>query len=200
MARLKIPPIKVVFLGDTGSGKTSLITRFVDSTFTGQLESTVGGWGRPVPFHYRNTPIDLIVWDTAGQERYRGLTPMYYRNAVAAVVVFDVTNRRSFDQVQGWINELQTNVGAIVIVLCGNKIDLAAERVIGDLEAESFATTAGTPYCETSAKSGCGVGQLFQTVVQKIAEERPGLLEQPVAGTGVEINQAGEKAGGDGCC
>jgi Ras-related protein Rab-5C len=200
MSRLKIQPIKVVFLGDTGTGKTSIITRFVESTFTGQLESTVGGWGRPVPFTYRNKPVDLIVWDTAGQERYRGLTPMYYRNAIAAVIVFDVTNRHSFDQIQGWINELQTNAGAIVIVVCGNKVDLAADRVIGEIEAESFASTAGTPYCEASAKTGYGVTQLFQAVMQRIAEQRPGLLEQPVIGTGVDINQTPQKEGGAECC
>jgi small GTP-binding protein len=200
MTRLKIPPIKIVFLGDTGTGKTSVITRFVDSAFTGDLDPTVGGWGRPVSYTYRNKPVDLIVWDTAGQERYRGLTPMYYRNAVAAVVVFDVTNRHSFDQIQGWINELQTAAGAISIVVCGNKVDLSADRVIGESEGESFADTAGTPYCETSAKTGYGIAQLFQTVVQRIAEERPGLIEEPIVGTGVEIGRPAQHEQQEDCC
>jgi small GTP-binding protein len=199
MARVKLPALKVVFLGDTGTGKTSLITRFVDSTFTGELESTVGGWGRPVRFTYRDKPVDLIVWDTAGQEKYRGLTPMYYRNAVAAVVVFDVTNRHSFDQVQGWINELQTTAGQIIIVICANKIDLSAERTIGESEAEAFADTAGTPYCEASAKSGYGIANLFHTVVQRIAEERPGLIGQPQQSSGaVDINGGERRRGSDG--
>jgi GTPase SAR1 family protein len=125
---------------------------------------------------------------------------MYYRNAVAAVVVFDVTNRQSFDQIQGWINELQTAAGAIVIVLCGNKIDLAADRVIGEAEAESFADTAGTPYCETSAKTAYGVAQIFQTVVQRIAEERPGLVDQPIAGEGLDIGRQVQPERKEECC
>lgn len=148
--------------------------------------------------------MDLIVWHTAGQEKYRGLTPMYYRNAVAAVIVFDVTNRDSFDQIQGWINELQTNVGSIVIVVCGNKIDLTDERVIGEAEAGSFAETAGTPYCETSAKTGSGVSALFQTVVHSIADEKPGLIigQNPPSPdmTGVNLNQAKRKGNEGGCC
>jgi small GTP-binding protein len=173
-----IPQAKVVFLGESGTGKTSIITRYIDNDFTGNSQPTVGGSGRPVRVQDRDRQLDLVIWDTAGQERYRGLTPMYYRGAIAAVIVFDVTNRESFDQVQGWINELQNTSSNTVILLCGNKVDLGDARTIGEVEAGIFAESARTPYCETSAKTGSGVRLLFQEIAHTIVEVRAELLEQ----------------------
>jgi small GTP-binding protein len=170
------PAIKIVFLGESGAGKTSLITRYIDSAFTGSLSTTIGAASSLVKYSYREQKVDLVLWDTAGQERYRALTPMYYRDALAAVIVFDITSRESFDQVQGWINELESNVGNIVIIICGNKNDLDVRRHIAQSEAEALADIVGSFYCETSAMTGFGIDHLIQMIVNRVAEEKPGVF------------------------
>jgi Ras-related protein Rab-5C len=177
--RTKRPPIKVVFLGETGTGKTSIIKRYAEDAFAGDSQSTVGGHREVVSVADGDREAELVLWDTAGQEQYRALTPMYYRGAAAAVIVFDVTNRDSFDQIQGWINELQTTSSDTLIVLCGNKIDMGGARMVNEAEAGMFAETARTPYCETSAKTGSGVKLLFVAILQTIAQARPGYFEEP---------------------
>jgi small GTP-binding protein len=172
------PSAKIVFLGETGCGKTSLITRYVDNSFGAGAASTVAAASRTVRYDHRGVAIDLVLWDTAGQERYRALTPIYYRNAIAAVIVFDVTSRETFEHVQGWINELLSNVGDIVIVICANKQDLESKRVVQTNEGEALATIAQSIFCETSAMTGYGVDYLFQMVVRRIEEERPGLFRR----------------------
>jgi small GTP-binding protein len=172
------PSAKVVFLGETGTGKTSLISRYIDASFTEGAGPTVAAASRTVRYDRRGSLIDLILWDTAGQERYRALTPMYYRNAIAAVIVFDVTSRETFEHVQGWINELLSNVGNIVIVICANKHDLGDKRVVQTSEGEALAAIAQSIYCETSAVTGYGVDYLFQMVVTRIEEVRPNMFRR----------------------
>jgi Rab family protein len=171
------PPLKLVLLGESGAGKTSLISRYTEDAFSGDSSPTVGGAGRGIKFDFDGQIVDLVLWDTAGQERYRGLAPMFYRNAVAAIIVFDLTNRDSFEQVPGWIHELQANVGNIVIAVCGNKIDCGEARVIPGADAKALADSSKTIYYETSAKTGQGVQQLFQAVVTRLLEGRPDLLQ-----------------------
>jgi small GTP-binding protein len=172
------PAFKVVFLGESGTGKTSLISRYIDRTFSGTLAPTVGCAGHSVECTYQDRTVNLLIWDTAGQELYRSLTPIYYRNAMAAVVVFDVTVRDTFDQVQGWITELRAVVDDIVVVICGNKIDLADEREVEGVDGASFAESAKAAYVETSAKTGGGLDQLFLTVVKEVSDKKPFLLEK----------------------
>jgi small GTP-binding protein len=169
--------MKVVFLGESGTGKTSLVSRCIDGTFTGDLAPTIGGCGRNVQTKFRDKRIDLVIWDTAGQERYRGLNPMFYRNAVAAVIVFDVSRRETFDHVQSWINELRTNVGPIILIICGNKVDLEGRTVSGT-EGGALADTASASYVETSAKTGFGAELLFQTIVRVVGESRSGSFDK----------------------
>jgi Rab family protein len=168
-------PLKVVLLGESWSGKTSIITRYTEGVFTGGLEPTVGGLSSAVKFDFEGQIFDLVLWDTAGQEKYRGLAPMYYRSAMAAIIVFDLTNHESFEQVPAWINELQANVGSIVIAICGNKSGCYEARVIDEEFARALAESARTLYCETSAKTGKGIEELFQTVVMRLLEGRPEL-------------------------
>jgi small GTP-binding protein len=192
------PPVKVVFLGESGTGKTSLISQYIDHTFTDQITPTVGGMGRGVTCQYRDKPVDLVIWDTAGQERYRALTPMYYRGAAAAILVFAVCDHRPFVRLQTWIDELRTNVDDLILVVCGNKVDL--ERVVPQAEAEDLAMTAGATYCETSAKTGFGVDHLFQTVVRLIAEIKPLLVTDGPSPVGVILKTGGEDSQADKGC
>lgn len=192
--------IKVVLLGESGTGKTSLINRYIHDKFSQIAVPTVGASFHNKVISYEGTEIDLALWDTAGQESYRGLTPMYYRNAAVAIVVFDVMAGDSFSRVDSWLNEIKEEChDSIVIVLCGNKCDCMDERTVSLQEAEEFARLRDLPYCETSALTGVGVDFLFQTVVKSIYEINPSLLEpvQPQEDDSVNIAQ---KKVGSKCC
>ena len=113
--------------------------------------------------------IKLQLWDTAGQERFRSLAPMYYRGALAALLVYDVTNVESFEEVKGWAEELRTNVEAnLIVVVVGNKIDLAKHRVVTERQGKTFADSIGALFFETSARENVGIDPLFLEVCKKL--------------------------------
>jgi small GTP-binding protein len=190
------PSVKVVFLGESGSGKTSIINRYIDRAFSPLTSPTIGCFGRTVPYEYKGQTINLNIWDTAGQEIYRSLTPMYYRNANVAVVVFDVTNRGSFDQVSGWVAELLANIGTIILIICGNKADLSKQRVVNELDAAALAQSSSALYLETSALTGYGLDGLFQTVIRQTVEAKPEARPRP----GEDPAALVERDGKSGCC
>lgn len=169
---MNVEVAKVVLLGDSGVGKTSIINRFMTGRSVESLKPTVGA-----AFVTKNMTIDghsleLRIWDTAGQEVYRGLAPMYYRSANVAIIVFDVTNPASYESVDYWVQELKKNLKeAAILIICGNKNDLYEERVIHDSQARDYATENGALYIETSASKGTGVSQLFETAISKMLKE-----------------------------
>jgi Rab family protein len=117
--------------------------------------------------------MELRIWDTAGQEVYRGLAPMYYRSALIAIIVYDVTNSESYSSVDYWIRELKVNVEeGIIILVCANKIDLEDQRVVDFLHASSSAIERGALYAETSAVSGVGVEKMFQLALTTLMKQR----------------------------
>lgn len=155
---------KIVMLGNSTVGKTSIVTRFMTGATPGILRPTVNAQYSSKELMIEGLPLELRIWDTAGQEEYRGLAPMYYRCAQVAIIVFDVTLESSFSSVGYWIHELKENVlGSISIIVCGNKIDLEDERVIQMNTAQQFATESGALYVETCASDGRGIAKLFDT-------------------------------------
>jgi len=164
--------VKVVLLGDTGVGKSSLVLRFVTENFKEYSESTIGA-----SFMSKVEVIDGVaykyqIWDTAGQEKYHSLAPMYYRGAAAAIVVYDITNKLSFEKTQKWVEELQRHGPAdIVLVVAGNKADLEHKRVVPKDEAESYAQQIGGIFLETSAKTGQSVGDAFKGICARLKPE-----------------------------
>eukprot|EP00026_Physarum_polycephalum_P014557 Phypoly_transcript_15086.p1 GENE.Phypoly_transcript_15086~~Phypoly_transcript_15086.p1 ORF type:complete len:227 (+),score=29.02 Phypoly_transcript_15086:261-941(+) len=169
---------KVVILGSTGVGKTALSVRYCEGVFLATTKATIGG-----SFLAKNVVMDgvrlkLQLWDTAGQERFRSLAPMYYRGAAAAVLVYDITNPDSFQKTQDWVAELQSNVtDDIVLVVVGNKLDLAKQRNITKEKGKEFADTINASYIETSAKDGEGITQLFTDICKKIVFQRRQYLQ-----------------------
>jgi small GTP-binding protein len=170
---------KVVLVGDAEVGKTSLTTRFAYGTFTDGYISTLG-----VDFIVKSLPINnyivkLQAWDTAGQERYAGVRPIYYRGAKGALLVFDITMRQSFVNVEKWLDQIRKFSGADVpIILVGNKIDLVDSRVVTTDELQMFAAQKGMPFFETSAKTDYAVNDVFQKLAELIlttemARDRP---------------------------
>ena len=188
--------VKIVLLGDSGVGKTSIITRYINGKLPEVSKPTVGAAFVQKQEIINNRSIELRIWDTAGQEVYRGLAPMYYRSAQIAIVVFDVTNRASYESVEFWVKELQKNANQIpCITICGNKIDVDEERIIPPAEAKKFAVENGAIYCEASAKDGTGISQLFQTSLAKMFEELQTKDTVNFNGNTVNLNEKSESKG-----
>ena len=130
-ANNKIFQFKLVLLGESAVGKSSLVLRFVKGQFLDYQESTIGAAFLTQTVCLNETTVKFEIWDTAGQERYHSLAPMYYRGAQAAIVVYDITNADSFVRAQNWVKELQRQGNPnIVIALAGNKIDLVSKRAV----------------------------------------------------------------------
>jgi len=165
----KIFQYKLVLLGESSVGKSSLVLRFVKGQFLDFQESTIGAAFLTQTVCLNDTTVKFEIWDTAGQERYHSLAPMYYRGAQAAIVVFDITNAESFDKAKAWVGELQRQGSPnIVIALAGNKCDLANKRCVATASAQAYADENGCLFMETSAKSNTNVTELFVAIAKKL--------------------------------
>jgi len=160
---------KLLLIGDSGVGKSCLLLRFADNTFTDSFISTIG-----VDFKIRTLDIDgkrvkLQIWDTAGQERFRTITSSYYRGAHGIIVVYDVTDRVSFNNVKQWLGEIDRYAcQSVNKLLLGNKADLAEKRTVQTSEGKDFADSLGVQFLETSAKTSNNVEEAFTTMTRQI--------------------------------
>ena len=172
---------RVVLIGNAAVGKTAIIMRFINKTIQLLYEETVGA-----AFHTFQTKIDgeqvtIQVWDTAGQEKYRSLGPVYYRNALAAILVFDVTDKQSFLDLDGWIDNFRATAGhSPPIFLVGNKIDLESNIKVDENEAQKYANEKEFPLFLTSAVSGFNIDFLFQNVADKIVHNSSKVIKQRI--------------------
>ena len=164
-------PYKMCLLGEAAVGKSSIALRFARDMFVDVLESTIGAafLAKTVRLEETGREVRFEVWDTAGQERYHSLAPMYYRGAACAMVVYDVTSRKSWERACAWVAELRAAAHrCAVIALAGNKADLAASdparRAVPQEEAEAYAAEHGLIFLETSAKTSANVAELFTAV------------------------------------
>uniref|UniRef100_A0A8B9KP87 RAB6B, member RAS oncogene family a n=1 Tax=Astyanax mexicanus TaxID=7994 RepID=A0A8B9KP87_ASTMX len=163
---------KLVFLGEQSVGKTSLITRFMYDSFDNTYQATIGIDFLSKTMYLEDRTVRLQLWDTAGQERFRSLIPSYIRDSTVAVVVYDITNVNSFQQTSKWIDDVRTERGSdVIIMLVGNKTDLADKRQITIEEGEQRAKELSVMFIETSAKTGYNVKQLFR----RVAAALPGM-------------------------
>ncbi|CAN6540940.1 hypothetical protein ACFX13_018062 [Malus domestica] len=165
---------KLVLLGDMGTGKTSLVLRFVTGKFLEYQESTIGAAFFTQVLSLNEATIKFDIWDTAGQERYHSLAPMYYRGAAAAVVVYDITSMDSFLRAKKWVLEVQRQANpTLIMFLAGNKADLEDKRKVGSEEGEQYAKENGLVFLETSAKTAQNVNELFYEIAKKLAKASP---------------------------
>jgi len=171
---------KLLLIGDSGVGKSCLLLRFADDAWSDTYISTIG-----VDFKIRTLDIDgkvvkLQIWDTAGQERFRTITSSYYRGSNGIVVVYDITDMTSFNNVKQWMTEIRTYAREDVSrFIVGNKSDLAAQRAVPTDTGMSFAQSQGVPFLETSAKNSENVNRLFTDMTKEIMARQP----NPVAST-----------------
>ncbi|KAI4176067.1 MAG: hypothetical protein LQ343_001350 [Gyalolechia ehrenbergii] len=198
---------KLVLLGESAVGKSSLVLRFVKDQFDDYRESTIGAAFLTQTISLDDsTTVKFEIWDTAGQERYKSLAPMYYRNANCAVVVYDITQASSLDKAKAWVKELQRQANEnIIIALAGNKSDLVAsqpdKRAIATADAEAYAREAGLLFFETSAKTAENVRDLFTAIARKLPLEQAGARNLRVgARPGVDLRPEAPGTQGAGGC
>eukprot|EP01155_Anaeramoeba_flamelloides_P051771 Anaeramoba_flamelloidesc42527_g3_i1.p1 GENE.c42527_g3_i1~~c42527_g3_i1.p1 ORF type:complete len:204 (+),score=43.38 c42527_g3_i1:10-621(+) len=153
--------LKLVLLGDSAVGKSSIVLRFCKNQYSDQAEPTIGASFINHDLEVDESEVKLQIWDTAGQERFHSLAPMYYRGAKGAVIVYDITRLESFERAKDWVKEIQEKGSKNAkIALVGNKIDLNEYRVETEI-AEKYATENGLLFFEASAKTGIGISEIF---------------------------------------
>ena len=166
----EIPKYKLIFLGDQSVGKSCILNRFMNDTFTEEYQATIG-----LDFQSKNVQIDgqdihLLLYDTAGQEKFRSLIPMYTRDANIILLVYDISSQDSFDHLPNWLNDLSNvNMDEAIFALVGNKNDLGDKREVSTEDGKKFAEEHNFIFQETSAKTGDGFSELFyKSLFEKI--------------------------------
>eukprot|EP01097_Dermamoeba_algensis_P000625 TRINITY_DN1217_c0_g1_i2.p1 TRINITY_DN1217_c0_g1~~TRINITY_DN1217_c0_g1_i2.p1 ORF type:complete len:204 (+),score=46.78 TRINITY_DN1217_c0_g1_i2:61-672(+) len=160
---------KLLLIGDSGVGKSCLLLRFADDTYTESYISTIGVDFKIRTIELEGKTIKLQIWDTAGQERFRTITSSYYRGAHGIIVVYDVTDQVSFNNVKQWLQEIDRYAcESVNKLLVGNKCDLTSKKVVDYNTAKEFADGLGIPFLETSAKNSTNVEQAFITMATEI--------------------------------
>jgi Ras-related protein Rab-1A len=201
---------KLLLIGDSGVGKSSLLLRFSDNTYTESFIATIGvDFVMPTQkiktVDVESKVIKLQIWDTAGQEKFRTITSSYYRGAHGVIVVYDVTNRDSFRNVQNWMGEItryaSENVNRLLI---GNKCDVDGKRVVSTEEGKALADSLGLPFMETSAKTSANVEQSFLRMAGEIkARVAVATTKQPAPNSTAQKLNAGKAVNAkkkEGCC
>jgi len=160
---------KVVLIGDSGVGKSNLLSRFTRNEFNLESKSTIGVEFATKSIHVDGKTVKAQIWDTAGQERYRAITSAYYRGAVGALLVYDISKHLSFENVERWLKELRDHAEPnIVVMLVGNKSDLRHRRTVPTEEAMAFAENNNLAFIETSALDSSGVEEAFRQILTEI--------------------------------
>ena len=200
---------KMVIIGDTGVGKSNLLSRFTKDEFTKDSKATIGVEFATRSIEHDGKMIEAQVWDTAGQERYRAITTAYYRGAIGALLVYDITNRASFQNCDRWLRELRAHTDPqVVAMLVGNKCDMRHRQQVDVEDAKDFAEDNNLAFIETSALDSTNVDLAFETIcieiyriVRKNLEagkydpDRP----SPSMPNSVPI-MPHQPSGGSGCC
>ena len=165
--------LKLILLGDSGVGKTSLLSRYMDESFIASKPCTVTADYKIKSLKIDDsTTVEITIWDTCGQEKYRAMTRQFFKDAHGIILMFDVCDKRSFSDLDIWLDEIKKNTPKddVSIVLCGNKIDLKFRNISFE-EANNFAKNHGLFYSETSAKEGNNIEVAFEKVTKDIIEK-----------------------------
>jgi small GTP-binding protein len=196
--------LKIVVVGDSGVGKTNLIRRFIQDDFQSNSKATVGVEFFSKSFKMNDNVFKIEIWDTAGQERYKSITAAYYKGAKGGLVVYDVTSKTSFDNVDNWVSEIKEKASTdMKTMMIGNKIDLKDERAVSTEEALEKAKLLELPLMEASALDSTNVKQAFYDLLKEMYKEVKKTIdvveqaEKQNEGVQLDTNQSDEKKG---CC
>jgi len=192
---------KVLLIGDSGTGKSCLLIRFAEDIFSDNYISTIGVDFKIKTITVEGKTVKMQVWDTAGQERFRTITASYYRGSNGIIIVYDVTDRESFDHVSYWMKEIDRLASPDVCrLLVGNKSDLSEKRIVSTEEGQALANQHGVPFIETSAKDNQNVENLF-TQMAIAMQKKQGALGPAGGSTGaVPLRPAQQVKKEGGCC
>ncbi|CAA0833590.1 Ras-related protein RABA2a [Striga hermonthica] len=198
---------KVVLIGDSGVGKSNLLSRFTRNEFCLESKSTIGVEFATRTLQVEGRTIKAQIWDTAGQERYRAITSAYYRGALGALLVYDVTKPTTFENVNRWLKELRDHADSnIVIMLIGNKTDLKHLRAVATEDAQGFAEREELSFIETSALEATNVEKAFQNILAEIYRiiSKKSLASNETAQTNIKEGQTlvvgPDNSGKKACC
>ena len=197
---------KLLLMGDSQVGKTSLLLNYTEHIFPEEHIATIGVEYKDKYIIKDNYNIRLQIWDTAGQERFRSITKSIYRNANGVLFVYDITNKESFANIKNWIKDLQNVGNDIKGIIVGNKIDLDPERIIDKKDLEEMANKYQMPFIETSAKQNTFVNDAFNLIIDELLKDRT--EEQIVemfsrktkSDLSVTTKKTNEKLKKNGCC
>ncbi len=186
---------KILLLGDSSVGKTCFLMRYIDNTFQDIHMSTIG-----LDYKLKNVQLEngkmvkIQLWDTAGQDRFRSITKNYYKGAHGIILIYDITENKTFENVKNWMNQIKEEVSdKVTIVLVGNKIDVEEHRKVKTEQGESMAKDFGIMFFECSAKTGENINGIFNSLVRKVVDNFAKSAE-----SGQKLKNKKKK--GKGCC
>ncbi|CAI9295934.1 unnamed protein product [Lactuca saligna] len=201
---------KIVLIGDSGVGKSNILSRFTRNEFCLESKSTIGVEFATRTLQVEGKTVKAQIWDTAGQERYRAITSAYYRGAVGALLVYDITKAQSFENVTRWLRELRDHADSnIVIMLAGNKSDLNHLRAVQETDGQKLAEQEGLSFLETSALEAQNVEKAFQMILldiyqivskKALAAQEAAKTVVPTQGTTINVGDYGNNNQRKGCC
>jgi small GTP-binding protein domain len=190
---------KVLLIGDSSVGKTSVLLRYVEDTFNPEFQTTIGVDFKISTFQLNGKIIKLQLWDTAGQDRFKNIVASYYRGAHGIVLAFDITNHASFQNINRWYDEAQNYLQkSVPKLLIGNKLDLSSQRAVRTEDAKELADRLGVEYIETSAKNSQNVKLAFETLSRSILNNVAAASGITITSKVTKINQS--RPVQTGCC
>jgi small GTP-binding protein len=189
---------KFIVIGSSGVGKTAILKRLVDDVFTRESQTTIGVEFLATAIDVDGVSIKLQIWDTAGQERFRSIAKAYFRSAIGVILVFDLASRRSFEDLNQWLNDVHSLCDPNAeITLIGNKSDLTEERAVTAAEADSFAELHHLAYLETSAAGGNNIHEAFRRTAAAIYRKSLTTKDPNGDVEGADLTKKSKKGG---CC
>ncbi|KAK9325443.1 ras family-domain-containing protein [Lipomyces orientalis] len=192
--------IKLLLIGDSGVGKSCLLLRFSEDSFTPSFITTIG-----IDFKIRTIDLDgkrikMQIWDTAGQERFRTITTAYYRGAMGILLVYDVTDEKSFNNIRNWFSNVEQHASeGVNKLLIGNKCDWEEKRAVSTEQGKALANELGIPFIEASAKANINVEEAFVSLARQI-KQRVDLASEPQQTNNIDISSGTKSAGNGKCC
>jgi len=205
MARAAAPrpydlQIKLMMIGDQAVGKTALLVRYADDAFNESVLPTIGIDFKIKTIEQQGKRIKLQIWDTAGQERFRTITQAYYRGAMGILLIYDVTNAKTLQNIRNWVRNIEGNAPQTINkILIGNKCDMSGMRQVQTSQGEQLAEEYGMKFFETSARANTNVTEAFMTLATDVVDRLLAGGGDQAQG-GVNVSQPQKHTGSSGCC